>query len=232
MNTSIRSTSLTQSSAIFPILCALSYISAGIFFFLDPSHSATPGTETYWHILANAGFERNGFLLSFALTGIFALGAIEPVRALLRRTQAGALHWAINLGYLGFAVTALSYFRVLAGESTRAAAYFGGDESTRAAIASFSIALDTQGWLMFGAVGIFFLVVNLAALRAKSWPLWVSVLGVFIALLNGLGLVGLLTGNMKLVGVVAGVGGIVLGPVWWIAIGLLFRTLMRDGRGR
>ena len=223
MKTNNNNTSLTQLSAIFPVLCALSYISAGVFFLVEPSRSATPGTDAYWQILADAGFGRSGFLLSFALTGIFALGAIEPVRYLLRKTKAGMLHWALNLGYLGFAVTSMSYFRILSGESTRAAAYSVGDESTRAAIVSFSIALDTQGWLMFGAIGIFFMVVNITALREKRWPLWMSVLGIVIAILHWFGFIGLLTGNMDLVSLAAGAGGIVLGPVWWVMIGLLFR---------
>jgi Domain of unknown function (DUF4386) len=212
---------LTKLSAIFPVLCALSYISAGIFFLIDPSQSATPGTDEYWRILADSGFRRNGFLLSFALTGIFALGAVEPVRQLLGRVKSGLLHWAINLGYLGFAVTAVSYFRILAGEATRAASYSEGAEATRAAIVSFSIALDTQGWLMFGAVGIFFLIINLTALQANKWPKWLPILGIIIAILNWLGFVGLLTENLDLVSITAGAGGIVLGPIWWVFVGRL-----------
>ncbi len=213
---------LTHFSVIFPLLCGLSYVVAGISFFLDSSHSTTPGSEEYWNILAESEIARQTFLIAFALTGIFALGAIKSIQEFLGSIKSSLLHWAFSLGYLGYAVTAVNYFRILGGESRRAVAYSIGNEATRDAIASFSIAIDTQGWLMFGAVGIFLAIVNGFAWKLRSWPRWISGLGMVIAVLNGVAWFGLLTNQGLLVNFAAGVGGIVLGPVWWGGIGVVF----------
>ncbi|WP_424948194.1 hypothetical protein [Candidatus Spongiihabitans sp.] len=159
------------------------------------------------------------------MTGVFALGGIKSIQYLLGAVESSLFHWAISLGYLGNAVTAISYFRILGGESKRALAYSIGNEATREAIVSFSIAIDTQGWLIFGATGIFLAIINGFAWQLRSWPRWISGLGLIMAVFSGVAWLGLLTNQSSLINFAAGVGGIVLGPIWWGGIGITVYAL-------
>ena len=206
-------------AAAFPLLVAAAYVVVGAAFFADPSQDATTGTVEYWTILADQSAARQVFLVGFALTGLFALGGVATVRALLEPPRSGPVAWAVTLGQLGYAVTAISYFRILSGEGLRARAYADGGAATRDAIASFSIGLDPQGWLMFGATGVFLAVVNLVAWRRRRWPRWLAAIGLVIAGLSVVAWLGLVAGQDTLVDVAVGAGGIVLGPVWWAGLG-------------
>ncbi len=220
---------LSRSAALLPAMVAAAYVVVGIAFFLDPSAAETTGTDAYWDVLAEAGFGRRFFLFAFAMVGVLALGAIGSIRAILAPHPSGFLQWGFSLGYLGYAVTAVSYFRILSGEADRAKAFSDGAEETRDAIASFSIGLDPDGWLMFGATGVFLGIINAVSLSRNSWPRWLSVLGLVIAGMSLLAWFGLLADNSQVVNVAVGVGGIVLGPIWWAGLSLVVRRLRLGG---
>lgn len=219
---------LSNRAAAWPALVAVAYVLVGVAFFVDPSQSETTGSDAYWDVLADAGFGRRAFLFAFAMVGVLAIGAIGVIRAILRPRPTGVVQWAVALGYLGYAVTAISYFRILSGEAGRAQAFADGGDATRAAIASFSIGLDPDGWLMFGATGIFLAVINMAALTGGHWPQWLGVLGLVIAGLSLAAWLGLLLDNTALVNVAVGAGGIVLGPIWWAGLSW---SIAKGGRG-
>ncbi|MGI9596333.1 MAG: hypothetical protein ACR2QK_09245 [Acidimicrobiales bacterium] len=212
---------LTTGSAVLPLLVAGSYVVVGAAFFADPSQSATTGSDEYWGILADESPARRVFLLGFAMTGLFAIGAIGSIRALIRPRPSGFVQWGFWLGYLGYAVTAVSYFRILSGEALRARAFSDGDQATQEAIASFSIGLDPQGWLMFGATGVFLAVVNAVAVSRSAWPRWLAAIGGAIAVLSLVAWFGLVTDRSQLVNIAVGAGGIVLGPIWWAGLGVV-----------
>ncbi len=208
-----------RSLALLAYCCAASHAAAGVFFFFDPTRHLEAGSSAYWQLLAQQPWGRQAFLCAFAFTGVFALGLVQP----LRLSVSGASwsgRWLANLALLGHAVSAVSYFRLLAGESRRALAYAQGSEATQAAIRSFTLVLDPQGWLGFAAVGAFMAWVNLTALRQASWPRPLSLLGCAVALAYGAAWLGLLLGVPALITIAAGAGAVVLAPLWWLAVGL------------
>lgn len=215
------------------LLCAAAYVATGIFFFFDPSRAEEPGTPAYWEVLADGAIGRKLFVAAFALTGIFALGAIAAIGRRLQADPHGIVFIAVAFGALGYAVNVVSYLRVLAGESTRAAAFADGEPATQRAIESFSLVLDTDGWLTFGAVGAFFVAANLAAHRHGCWPRWLAVIGVISGVASWVAMSGLLFGNDVLLSVAAGIGGVVLAPIWWGGVGrVLLRPPMLPGDQR
>ncbi len=208
-----------RSLAILAFCCAASHAAAGLFFFFDPTRHLEAGSAAYWQLLAQQPWGRQAFLCAFAFTGVFALGLMQPMRLMAHR-ESWVGHWLALLAMLGHAVNAVSYFRLLAGESRRAVAYAEGDAATQAAIRSFTLVLDPQGWLVFGAVGAFVLWANLAALRRASWHRGVAVLGCAMALAYAAAWAGLLFGIPSLITIAAGAGAVVLAPLWWLAMGL------------
>jgi hypothetical protein len=208
-----------RSLAILAFCCAASHAAAGALFFLDPTRHLEAGSDAYWQLLAQQPWGRQAFVCAFAFTGVFALGLVQPVRQMADDTSWFG-RWLANLALLGHAVSAVSYFRLLAGEGRRALAYAQGDAATQAAIRSFTLVLDPQGWLVFGAVGAFVLWANLAALRQASWHRGVALLGCAMALAYGAAWAGLLFGIPGLITIAAGAGAVVLAPLWWLAMGL------------
>lgn len=212
---------MTRFAALLAGGCALAYLATGLFFLLDPSSAHPAGSDAYWRALAAAPVERKGFLAAFGLAGLLAIGVIPSLGRLVRARTGDPAQWGCLLGLLGYAVTAVTYFRLLGGETQRAAAVAGGSEAARDAILSFSLSLDTQGWLIFGCVGLFLALVNGAGLLRRRLPWPVGVLGLVAAGLYATAFAGLLLGDQTLVKVAAGAGGVGVGPVWWLCIAVL-----------
>lgn len=204
--------------SISAVLCALAYVSAGACFVFDPSSAFPRGSDEYWLALSQNNPIRQIFLLSFALAGIFTFAPIARITHQLKATAGSFAYWSAQLGYLAFGLTTVNYVRILSGEPVRAAAMLAGDDSTRTAITSFSISLDTQGWILFGVAGLFYFGVNYTALRQQSWHPAVAFLGLLSALLCWLAFAGLILENMQLVEIAAGAGGVLIGPLWWLAM--------------
>lgn len=212
---------MSKFSSCLALACALAYLLAGVFFFFDPSHSTTPGSADYWQALAQGHWGRSAFLAAFACSGLFALGVIQPLTQLLKMKSGSVLHWASCLAYVGYAVNTVSYVRLFAAEPLRAQAYLTGDAATQQAIASFSLVLDPDGWLSFGAVGFFIAVCNIAAIQRRAWFWPLAWLGIAVALAYWTALAGLIIDHSRLVALAAGIGAIGLGPIWWSGIAVV-----------
>jgi hypothetical protein len=206
-----------RTLALLALCAAASHAAAGVFFFFDPTRHQPAGSDAYWQLLATQPWGRLAFLGAFAFTGVFALGLIEPLR---RSAHDGSAlgRWLATLAMLGQAVNAIGYFRLLAGEGRRAAAYATGDAATQAAIRSFSLVLDPQGWLTFGAVGAFVLWASVAAWRGGGWPKPAALLGSAVALAYVAAWLGLLLNVPALIEAAAGAGAVVLAPIWWVLL--------------
>jgi hypothetical protein len=86
-------------------------------------------------------------------------------------------------------------------------------------------ALDGKGWLQSGAVGLWVLVISILAMRARLWPRPLLIVGIAVAIAYFLVLAtNLIPSFSGAILIIAGVGGIGLGPIWYIWLGIiLFR---------
>lgn len=218
---------MSRFAAWLAVGCAVAYFGAGLFFLIDPSSAYPAGSDGYWQALAARPPARLGFLASFGTAALLAIGVIPILGRMVRARTGDPAQWGCLLGLLGYAVTAITYFRLLGGEGMRAAAVSAGGPATRDAILSFSLSLDTQGWLIFGCVGLFLAMVNGAGLVRGRLPRPVGILGLIAAALYGTAFAGLLFGDLRLVQIAAGAGGIGVGPVWWLCIAWLIRRSAR-----
>ncbi len=160
-------------------------------------------------------------LWAFALGGILALAAIPAISEIVRPLSEGWVRWASNLALLGFAVTAITNLQQVAILPGRTAAFLGGDTSILAR--GPLTGLDPDGWLGFGGVGLWILIVNLLALRGGAWPKPLAYLGITGAFLAWLVVAGLALNTQSFVTVAAALGGLVVAPVWYAWVGLILR---------
>ena len=195
-------TSIRSLGGRCAILVGLAYIVFGIATLLDPTQNAA----VFWQTLVQSP---NLFLIArWALTlgAILALAVVPAVAQLLDTAHRGWVNWISNIAYLGFFVTALS--------------------SVQAASVDVLYAnIDPQSWLVIGCVGIWVLGVNILALRIQAWPRPLSYIGLLVALLYFCALVGNVLGIPLLFTIAAAVGGVVVGPIWYIGVGLRLRRL-------
>lgn len=215
------------------ILLGVSYLVVGVGFFLQPT-AQRPGSSATDQ-LASLAETRGAYLAvnwSFVVGALIALAAVPAISRVVNGRR-GWVRWGQNLAYLGFAVTAVNFLRIV----TRApveAAYFVGtdDELVRALITGnfIRLSLDPDGWLVFGAVGIWVLIVSVAALRDGVIPPLLGAVGIATAIAYWLVVVGNILGITPLIGIAAGVGGVILGPIFYIWMGLRLKSQALDER--
>ena len=90
---------------------------------------------------------------------------------------------------------------------------------------NFHITLDPNSWIRFGVLGLSILIISLLALRVEKLPRAWAILGSVVALLLWLAVAGNVLDVPILVAISAILGGIILGPIWFIWIGILMRSL-------
>lgn len=162
--------------------------------------------------------------LGFALVALLMIPVITALSQSLQQVNAGWVRWAAIVGYIDSASTMMTHFRLLRLVPIRAQAFMEGDEMVRAAIQYnwFGNSLDPDGWLFFGGFGFFLLVIAWAALRVESrFPRAYGHVSLVTA-----GILVLALGRIAapaLGQVVAGLGGLVLAPIWSAWTGILLR---------
>jgi len=192
---------------------------------LPPEQQAGGAPDAFYRSFAQSSTLNMINYWAFALAAVFALGALPAITESIRSVNEGWARWTSNLAYLGFAVTAIDFFRNIALQPDRAAAYVSGDASVQAVLAAptFLAGLDSQGWLGFGGVGLWVLMTSLLAMRSKLWPSTLAYVGIAAAVLYFLVVVSLVFNLATLLQIVAALGGVVAAPLWYIWVGMRLR---------
>jgi hypothetical protein len=192
---------------------------------LPPEQQAGGAPDAFYRSFAQSSTLNMINYWAFALAAVFALGALPAITESIRSVNEGWARWTSNLAYLGFAVTAIDFFRNIALQPDRAAAYVSGDASVQAVLAAptFLAGLDSQGWLGFGGVGLWVLMTSMLAMRSKLWPSTLAYVGIAAAVLYFLVVVSLVFNLATLLQIVAALGGVVAAPIWYIWVGMRLR---------
>lgn len=231
----MKDNSLYKLGGICSVLVGISYIVIGVTEILLPAEY----TVEYNARVPLMFFRSNPTLFigqwSAMLWGaVLALAVIPAVSEYVRNFNEGWVRWTSTLATLGFAVTILDNYWAVVMTAPIANAYFAGNEVTRIALTTPGSAqqIDLRGWLQWGAVGLWVLVVNLLALRHSAWPRRLAYLGIATAVAYFLTFASTaISGLSGIILVVAGVGGVVIGPIWYIWMGVfLYRDNLRVGQ--
>src|SRR6266849_1698215 len=147
------------------------------------------------------------------------------ISALADSENDGWLRLATTVAYIGFAAMAIENLRALQILPPLVRDHASADEATKVALArSVSlIPLDPHGWLVYGGVGFWFFVVNVIALQRGLGPTSLAIVGIVGAVLYWMLVVGELFHQGTILLLVAGLGGLILGPIWYIWVGLIVR---------
>ena len=216
----MKDNSLYQLGGFASIIVGISYAVIGITtVLLPPNLSGIPEAQSPFMF-----FESNRGLLminywAFTIGAIFALAMIPAVSATVQHINEGWVRWTASLATLGFAVVILDNYWAIAATPARAAAYVAGIDPGSAQI------LDVQGWLAYGAVGLWVLVCSILALRNNVWPKGLAYLGILAGFMYFVALASTIIPSLFLSGAIMFVGaiGVVLAPIWYGWMGIVLR---------
>lgn len=222
----MRDRSLFALGGACSVLVGISYIIVGLTYVLLPPTQRPPIAD-YSRFLASVGQNPTPLMAqywAFALGAVLAIAAVPAISEKVRSVNEGWVRWTGNLAFLGFAVTAIDFFRQIATLPHRVAGLLAGGTSATLEITRGPLTgLDPDGWLGFGGVGLWILVVSVLALRGGALPRPLAYLGVAVTVLYWLVVAGLVWDIETLILIAATVGGIVAAPIWYIWTGLVLR---------
>lgn len=87
----------------------------------------------------------------------------------------------------------------------------------------FFISIDPHMWLSFGLVGVWVLTISWLLLRKKVLPRAFGSIGIAIFVFYFLIEVGTVFKSEFLISASAGLGAIILAPIWYIWLGIILR---------
>lgn len=224
----MKTNSLNKLGGNCSILLGILYLLIGVTYLLLPAdQKQTSAVDKFLPSFAENPTTQIIQFWGFALSGLVAIAVVLAVSESVRSENEGWVRWTSNLAILGFAVVAINNFRNIAFQPGLARAYVEGDAVTKTVIElSGPYSLDPQGWLGFGAVGLWVFVVSLLARRAGIWPRLLTYIGTATGLAYWLIVVGFVFNQEMLFTIGAALGGIILAPIWYIWVG--FRSRQAD----
>lgn len=220
----MKGSTLNKIGGICSILVGVLYIPIGITTLLRPVDQRPPfDPDTFLTSFGQDPLMSTLMYWGFAVSAVLAIAVVLAVSQRVQSLGEGWVRWMSTLAVVGFAVTALNYFRYLDFYPMLAKAYASGDATVKAAAVSSQsvVPLDPDGWFSFGAVGLWFLVVNLVAFSGNPWPRVVSYLGIVGAIAYLLVMVGFVFDIYVLT--FSAIVSVIIGPIWYIWVGLILR---------
>jgi len=201
---------------------ALAIVTVAVFFLLLPVKTGVFDPASFLRAYVENKVLYRAYFSAFAAAAIFGLGTVPAVAGQVRLQNEGLTRWMMALAYLGYCVLALSNFRTLGLIDNRADVFLSLDETGQKILSGTSIALDQHAYLTFGAPGLWILTVSFLLLKEGSAKLMAWV-GLLLGVMCELVVVGWSTPSLKLVIGLASTGGLIVGPVWYVMMGLRLR---------
>ena len=210
-----------RAGAILAFIIGVLYLVYGIAFFLIP----TGGAQDYTIVLpayTATPAPYVVFSIAAALIAVLGLGFARVVSRHVGTKRFFLLRWIASLAMLGFAVEAVDQIRSLGILSRASVLYSSFSETMReSVIASQHLRyIDNTALFRFGFVGVWFIVLNLYALKRGRLALIPSVLGIIGGVLMCLAMAGSFGGIDVLMTVGAG-AAVIIGPIWYIWTGMI-----------
>lgn len=212
------------------------YLLVGITFFSQPEAqrvSIADGDEALIKFYVSMDKNRIPHTLLHFELGLISLLAFAVVPAITDRVNADRspfLSWIRNLGLLGYTSFAMYNFRALDGEYSHAQAIATttGDVQNAIVTSAKLIPIDRIGFLDYWCVGLWLIVINFFAFRANAFPRWLAVVGMGFGIMYWSMFLAYVLERGVFAQVANGLGGILLAPIWLIAIGFTLRRRTRD----
>ena len=184
-------------------------------FFKSLSESSTVFSLHYWFVA----------VLSLLMVAVYL-----ALITLLRGHLDGLLCWAAVVGFIGAALAAVDFAYVGVEAPRLATAFSNAGPASQSLLAVSGMPHLDPCFLASGLMAIFSLAANAAALRHKLLPRALGTIGVIGGVVLFLVFMGALMRSPRLIDVAVGLGGLVIGPVYYFWVGFALRRAGRSAR--
>jgi hypothetical protein len=208
----------------FSLAAALCYWLIGGTHFLMPKaqiHFATGVKTDFFGSLASESTAFQVHYWVFAVFSLFAIGVVLGLRNLLSSKLNAWLRLTEVFALIGFSVTAIDFVMMQSYALRLAGEWPSLDATARAILSASGLPhLDPEGFFGFGLAGLWFGTVNVSLFKANQIPKWLAILGLLGALVSELTFLGMVFHIARLVDLAVGLGGMIIGPIWFIGLGI------------
>lgn len=213
-----------QFGSTCAFLTAVGYFAIGLTYLLLPAAFKTGTPEEYWTAVSNNyAFLRFNFWL-FVFTALVAIGVVITVTGILEKYARDFVRWSGVLAIFAFAVQAMEYLGLQAMQPWRADWYFFLEKAQRDMfVATSGQTFDPNGYLGFGLIGLWVFLVSGLAWRHAVLPKWLSGLGFAVGVAYWLVVIANIFALPLLTAIAAGLGGVILAPIWYGGLGVVLR---------
>ena len=227
----MKDNSMAKLGGICSILVGILYLVVGGAYFLFPAGQQMGGSTS--EFLISVAESSTVLVIQYwalALLGLLAIAAVMAISDLVRSANEGLIRWTSTLAIIGFAVTAVQNLLLQDHTPKLAASYVQADPSAQAALEVMGPRyLDPDALMILGAVGLWIMVVNWFALRGGQLPTGLAYVGLAGGIAYVIGLAGTTLQQLPILTVIAaGLGGIILAPIWYIWTGLILRRMSTE----
>lgn len=208
--------SVLKLGGICAILLGVTKIVSGLAYLLIPAEQrlGVAGAQLLPSFAGNQGMLLTLFWAE-ALVGVLGLAVVPALSGLVRKANEGWVQWTGTLAGVGFAVSAIGYMLTVARLPNIATAFVNGDSSTKAALAAvWKSSPDLLGFWGYSAIGIWILVVSIAALRGGVLPNLLAYLGFVVAALHIVVPILVVTKAQEVILAIVAISVVAL-PVWY-----------------
>ena len=210
------------------IAAAVGYIIVGITFFSIPQiQRGSQGRFQLTEYLNSIANESSLFQLqywSFSFAALMGLAVIIAANRKFRDLSEDFIDWASVVGLIGYGVMCTNFVRFVDIIPQRAQIFVeGGEQMQISMLGANPLTLDPTGILGFGFVGFWFLVLNYFAKERETFPNILAYIGMIGGILHIFVAIGNIIDQQILISIAAGLGGVVLGPIWLIWFGMILK---------
>ena len=208
------------------ILAGIAYIIVGITYFTIPANqrpNAAPLNEFYASVAEAPGLLQIQYW-SFAFAALMGLAVVIAANRFFREGNEDLINWVSVMALIGYGLMCTNFIRLVDIIPERAMFFVGAEpEMQKAMLAANPLPLDPTSILTFGFVGFWVLVINFVGKDREDFPGYLSILGMLVGVLHIFVALGNLLQMQVLISIAAGLGGIVLGPIWLFWFGVLLK---------
>ena len=210
------------------IAAAIAYIVVGITFFNLPQiqrgSSGINQVTEYFTSVASDSFLLQLQYWSFSFAALMGLAVIIAANRKFRDLSEDFIDWASVVGLIGYGVMCTNFVRFVDIIPQRAQIFVeAGEQMQISMLGANPLTLDPTGILGFGFVGFWFFVLNYFAKNSETFPNILAYIGMIGGILHIFVAIGNIIDQQILISIAAGLGGIVLGPIWLIWFGMTLK---------
>jgi hypothetical protein len=207
---------------------ALAYLASGVCAVsMPPELQGRPDItpHEFWTVLVQHPTAHLAYHWSWVAAGFCGIAAVPAISRLVWRASPGAMLWSGGAAWLGFAVLARSHLMEVAFDRKVIPHYLEAGPAYQDAVhVAAGLALDVpDGFLTYGAIGVWVACTSALGLRAGLLPRWLCGLGFAAALTYLAGVLGYTFLFRPFIVLSVGVGGFVVMPAWFAGLAFVLR---------